>query len=147
MNQILFGLSGRASRRTYWIVNLSVTAVAAVLAYLFAGFFDPGLHGLARSETAAFATPFWLLIIAATLATTARRAHDRNLSELWVLPFVVVPGVLDILSTAFVQKDTIVEYALTFAVVMLSLWGVVELGFRRGTAGPNRYGPDPLAAG
>jgi uncharacterized membrane protein YhaH (DUF805 family) len=25
-----------------------------------------------------------------------------------------------------------------------TIWFVVELGFLRGTAGPNRYGPDPL---
>jgi uncharacterized membrane protein YhaH (DUF805 family) len=23
---------------------------------------------------------------------------------------------------------------------------IIELGFRRGTVGPNQYGPDPLAA-
>jgi uncharacterized membrane protein YhaH (DUF805 family) len=25
------------------------------------------------------------------------------------------------------------------------IWGLVELGFLRGTLGPNRFGPDPLA--
>jgi hypothetical protein len=27
----------------------------------------------------------------------------------------------------------------------LSIWGFVEIGFLRGTAEPNRYGPNPLA--
>ena len=26
----------------------------------------------------------------------------------------------------------------------ISIWATVELGFLRGTAGPNSYGPDPL---
>jgi uncharacterized membrane protein YhaH (DUF805 family) len=26
----------------------------------------------------------------------------------------------------------------------LAVWGIVELGFLRGTAGPNQFGPDPL---
>jgi uncharacterized membrane protein YhaH (DUF805 family) len=33
--------------------------------------------------------------------------------------------------------------AVPFTVVGLAL--LVELGFRRGTVGPNQYGPDPLA--
>jgi uncharacterized membrane protein YhaH (DUF805 family) len=28
---------------------------------------------------------------------------------------------------------------------IVSLALLIELGFRRGTPGPNRYGPDPLA--
>jgi uncharacterized membrane protein YhaH (DUF805 family) len=34
--------------------------------------------------------------------------------------------------------------AVPFTVLGLAL--VVELGFRRGTIGPNQYGPDPLAS-
>jgi uncharacterized membrane protein YhaH (DUF805 family) len=26
----------------------------------------------------------------------------------------------------------------------ITIWAIVELGFLRGTIGPNRYGPDPL---
>jgi uncharacterized membrane protein YhaH (DUF805 family) len=29
-------------------------------------------------------------------------------------------------------------------ILVLSLWGLIELGFLRGTVGPNQYGPDPL---
>lgn len=144
MTQLLFALAGRAPRRTYWVVNLTATAVAAFLAYVVAGFVHPGLPWLDRMETTGFGIPFWLLIIAATLGTTARRAHDRNLTDLWVLPFLVVPGVLDLLSTAVAPDGSTVEHLLAAATITLSVWGVVELGVRRGTVGPNRYGPDPL---
>jgi len=30
--------------------------------------------------------------------------------------------------------------------ICISIWAVVEIGFLRGTAGPNRFGPDPLQA-
>jgi uncharacterized membrane protein YhaH (DUF805 family) len=30
------------------------------------------------------------------------------------------------------------------AAFALSIWGLVEIGFLRGTVGPNQYGPDPL---
>jgi uncharacterized membrane protein YhaH (DUF805 family) len=32
-----------------------------------------------------------------------------------------------------------------FAASVLMLWLFVEIGFLKGTQGPNRYGPDPLA--
>jgi len=32
------------------------------------------------------------------------------------------------------------------ASLAVSIWAIVELGFLRGTPGPNQYGPDPLAA-
>jgi uncharacterized membrane protein YhaH (DUF805 family) len=35
-------------------------------------------------------------------------------------------------------------YAFIFAVGIASLMLLIELGFRRGMRGPNRYGPDPL---
>jgi uncharacterized membrane protein YhaH (DUF805 family) len=28
---------------------------------------------------------------------------------------------------------------------IVGIWFLIELGFQRGTAGDNRYGPDPLA--
>jgi uncharacterized membrane protein YhaH (DUF805 family) len=28
--------------------------------------------------------------------------------------------------------------------LIISIWALVELGFLRGTPGPNQYGPDPL---
>jgi uncharacterized membrane protein YhaH (DUF805 family) len=31
-----------------------------------------------------------------------------------------------------------------FATVALGLWLVLEIGFLRGTQGPNRFGPNPL---
>ncbi len=54
------------------------------------------------------------------LALSAKRWHDRDKSAWWLL----------------VNLVPIVGW----------LWGLVENGFRRGTAGPNRFGPDPLAA-
>jgi uncharacterized membrane protein YhaH (DUF805 family) len=32
-----------------------------------------------------------------------------------------------------------------FMTTGISLWLLIELGFLRGTVGPNQYGPDPLA--
>jgi len=51
------------------------------------------------------------------LAIQIKRWHDRNKSGWWVL-INLVP-------------------------IIGPLWALVEVGFQRGTVGPNRYGPDP----
>jgi uncharacterized membrane protein YhaH (DUF805 family) len=38
------------------------------------------------------------------------------------------------------------SFVFSLAGFAISIWACVELGCLRGTAGPNRYGPDPLAS-
>lgn len=61
-----------------------------------------------------------LLLLWPALAISAKRWHDRGKSAWWVL-VVLIP-------------------------VVGWIWALVENGCLRGTAGPNRYGPDPLQA-
>ena len=60
-----------------------------------------------------------LLLLWPAIAVSAKRWHDRNRSGWWVL-VVLIP-------------------------VIGWLWSLVDNGFLRGTAGPNRFGDDPLA--
>ena len=66
----------------------------------------------------------WLLLFVVVfwiaLAINVKRYHDRNKSGWWVL-ILLVPAIG-------------------------SLWNLIECGFLSGTAGPNNYGPDPLAS-
>ena len=59
-----------------------------------------------------------LAMIYPAIALYAKRWHDRGKSGWWSLI-----GLIPIIG---------------------SIWVVVELGFLRGTPGPNSYGPDPL---
>jgi uncharacterized membrane protein YhaH (DUF805 family) len=43
------------------------------------------------------------------------------------------------------DKWTMLDYLLGGIIFTVSMWFLIELGFFRGTPGPNRYGPDPLA--
>ena len=38
------------------------------------------------------------------------------------------------------------DYILGIATLVVSIWFLIELGFLRGTQGPNQYGPDPLGS-
>lgn len=60
-----------------------------------------------------------LLLLWPFLAVAIKRWHDRDKSGWWML-IILVP-------------------------IVGVIWVLVELGFLPGTAGPNQYGPDPLA--
>jgi uncharacterized membrane protein YhaH (DUF805 family) len=102
-------------------------------------------------------------LFVAWLAVTTKRLHDRDKSAVWILVFIVAPLVINVyvFSTMFstmatshgfdpqqmmatMNANPILIVARLVAAV-LSIWGFVELYCLRGTAGDNRYGPDPLA--
>ncbi len=41
-------------------------------------------------------------------------------------------------------NGTSIGLLITLVIGAVALWFLIELGFRRGVEGPNRYGPDPL---
>jgi uncharacterized membrane protein YhaH (DUF805 family) len=75
-----------------------------------------GIAGMAMGPREHFVN---VLLLWPAVAVSAKRWHDRDRSGWWVL-LVLVP-------------------------VVGWLWTLVVNGFLRGTAGPNRFGPDPLA--
>lgn len=62
-----------------------------------------------------------LLLTWPVIATSAKRWHDRDKSGAWVL--------------------------VTLIPVVGWIWTLIENGLLRGTAGANRFGPDPLDTG
>ena len=85
-------------------------------------------------------TPLFLWIY---LATAIKRLHDRDRSGWWIIPFFIVPGLFDQFSDLLPDSYWVLPFILPASI--LWLWGLVEMFCRRGTAGPNRFGPDPLA--
>jgi uncharacterized membrane protein YhaH (DUF805 family) len=80
-------------------------------------------------------------------ALAVKRSNDRNLSP-WVVGFFfafdVALGLLT-LSSGAMDPDNPVNQIIIISFGLFLLILIVELGFRRGTEGPNRFGPDPLA--
>jgi uncharacterized membrane protein YhaH (DUF805 family) len=72
-----------------------------------------------------------------------KRLHDRNRSGWWMVAFFVVPG----LYHQFEDRlgDTYVVAFVGLMASILGLWCFIEIACLRGTQGPNRFGPDPLA--
>ncbi len=137
-------VEGRIPRKTYWIgiVIISVVGLPAV----FLGAFLGGNTGAAIVN---------LLFLWCGFALSVKRLQDRNRHYLFVAAYF---GLLALLTS--VQAGTkggisdkmmdpsIAPRVLLVLVSVLFLGYVIflfiELGCRRGTIGPNKYGADPL---
>ncbi len=78
---------------------------------------------------------------------TTERLHDRDKSAWWLVVFYLAPGMLSQFAKAawFAgSAGAVLHYMLALAGFAITAWGFVEIGCRRGTAGSNTYGPDPL---
>ena len=49
-----------------------------------------------------------------------------------------------LITVSDLRSQTLLAQAFAISLVVLGLALIIDLGFRRGTVGPNRYGPDPL---
>ena len=109
--------------------------------------------------------PYWIAIgvvylvfIYLQLAVAVKRCHDRNKSGWWCLLFL--PSILAAIYVNYSLfrngilsvTELMGEPAFLTAYVILAIagfgafvWWLIDLGVLKGTVGPNRFGPDPLA--
>ena len=131
---LLFAFRGRINRAKYWIaaaVYIAVSIVAVIL-------------GLTVGMGTIFFVCLAILyipMIVSSIAVGLKRLHDRDKSGWWLWLFYAGPSVLSGIGKT--AGDT--PFVFSLAGFAISIWAFVELGCLRGTAGPNRYGPDPLA--
>lgn len=125
-------IRGRASRAEFWFFKLFntviiwvltlVMGIAVMIVLLRAGAFKPGAH---PNPTAILfimsAAGLWMLaMLLPSAAVAVRRLHDINRSGWWYWLYLIPLAGL----------------------VLMLVWNC-----ERGTAGPNRYGRDPLMPG
>lgn len=126
-------MSGRLNRAKYWGISLVLAAI------LIAG--TVAADALDLEPVWAALGVLTIVCLAAGLAVGVKRLHDRDKSGWWILIFYVTPLLLD--GTAEWIGGWLAG-GLRFANLAISVWALIELGIRRGTQGPNRYGDDPL---
>ena len=90
-----------------------------------------------------------IIILAASIPLVVKRLKDRNKSPhyAWLL---YGPAIISTIGekagfTGTPTEPNALGYALALLSFVIGIWFFIELGFLRGTAGPNGYGPDPLA--
>jgi uncharacterized membrane protein YhaH (DUF805 family) len=138
----LFRWRSRASRQDYWLA-LALSVACLVLLVPVA------LVASAAGFTSTVVLLSLVLVVPASLLlglTAFRRLRDRNRSTIWALLFLIAPSELIRMAPhADAFRGAIAVRALLFlAGAAIAVWSFVELGFLRGTVGPNRYGKDPL---
>ena len=122
---------GRASRSEFWWFCLFTLIMNFVVALL--GSLLPALGSIVSAVQA-----LWLLL--PTVSVSTRRLHDRNLSGWWqALPLAAT---LPAVAGAVLEANWLLMLA-GCAAGLASLWLLIFYALK-GTAGPNRYGPDPL---
>jgi uncharacterized membrane protein YhaH (DUF805 family) len=112
---------GRARRSEFWLFALFILIVEVVYFALLGavgGFSSSGPNGAAMVLMGIFSL-FFLGILIPSLAVTFRRLHDSGRSAWWIL-ISFIPGIGGLVLLVF--------YVLP------------------GTAGPNKFGPDPKTA-
>jgi uncharacterized membrane protein YhaH (DUF805 family) len=105
---------------------------------------DPETAALIATIFHVAGMPIFVVGIWFLAATTIKRLHDRNKSGWWIVAFFVAPALLGNIVDRLDDESYV---AFAFALVAFSFYtfGFIELLFLRGTSGPNRFGPDPLA--
>ncbi|HTW33325.1 MAG TPA: DUF805 domain-containing protein [Rhizomicrobium sp.] len=159
MWHFLFSLRGRVARASFCLfAAIAFGVLLALFAALYArnimtGNYEnggpvpwpstpPGIAG------AALWFGILLLLCVSGLCVTLKRLHDRDRPSWWLLVFVVLPNALS--SCGQMLRDRVpnegVEIGLGFDILALAVfaWAFVELACLKGTAGDNRFGPDPL---
>ena len=134
---LLFGTRGRIGRAGWWIASCLLIVI---------GFAVLSAIGTFNVILTIILSLLALLIAYCVLAVAVKRLHDRNKRGWWVLLFALAPIMLASIVSAFDEElDPILNYAAWAIVLVLALWALLEFGLMPGTAGLNRYGPDPFA--
>lgn len=136
-----FSVSSRMSGHEYRRLMLRLIYLSA--AVMVAGIFLASLGvRFAGYAAVAMIAAIWLVNGAAFV----RRFHDRNRTGWWLL-FAILTFFLALYFEGLDKAKGIGPTGVVLfqlAVILVNLWLIVELYVLKGTAGPNRFGSDPL---
>jgi uncharacterized membrane protein YhaH (DUF805 family) len=132
---LLTSIEGRINRQPFWIALLCLL-VPELIAHFTIG--------------NRWSSIVSLILAYPSFAVLAKRGHDRNVPT-WV-PGLFMAGsvvfdllvLLDLVGPT--ESPNTLFYVVGISVGLVGLILLIDFGFRRGTVGPNRYGPDPLEA-
>jgi uncharacterized membrane protein YhaH (DUF805 family) len=150
LGYLFTSFEGRISRKPFWIANIAMAAI--LMAVILTVFVVMETKGAPVTDLLANRAGLIGLIVLLypSAALMVKRLHDRDrpgiLAALFLGPSLLV-GITDALGVTGAETWNTLDYLLNGLTLIAALWVIYELGLRRGTPGPNRYGPDPLAEG
>jgi uncharacterized membrane protein YhaH (DUF805 family) len=133
---VFTNFNGRINREPFWIGCAILFAVELAV---------QGTADQLQNDT--LSTVLGLAFDYPEFALALKRGNDRNLSPWLVALFFagdVALGLFRLINGPIEGENVMLQLVLV-PLGLLALALIVELGFRRGTPGPNRFGPDPLS--
>ncbi|WP_404402998.1 DUF805 domain-containing protein [Pelagibacterium halotolerans] len=157
MNIKLFtSLDGRIPLTRFWIGLLTIWGLSLAFLFSIVLISFKTNTGMIDFETSRIVlTALSVVAIYPILAIFVKRLHDRNKPAIIWLPIFWGPGIVGQiaqflgfnLSAVTLSRTQMVPNlpGIIYSVIafVIGLWMIVELGFLKGTTGPNRFGPDP----
>lgn len=150
MDRLFRAIEGRISRKQYWIGSLLLFLAMMIIVLIVASFHGTEAPGHANGASRSAEMLITALILAVSVPLVVKRLQDRNKSPhyAWLLygPALISAIGDKVGFTGTASELNMLGYALALFNLIIGIWFFIELGFLRGTPGPNGYGPDPLAA-
>ena len=138
--QLFTSVEGRISRQMFWLGIVAITVVGLPAVGL-AAYLGGGTAGAIAN----------LVFLWCGFALSAKRAQDRNRNYLFVAALFGLAAFATNLAAnqakamgkmASEQQPLLAVVSILFLGYLIFLF--IDLGLRRGTVGPNKYGDDPL---
>lgn len=157
---LLFSFKGRIQRMYWWLANIVVTIVVTAAGAIIEAVARSQGMGEINVETNEFEPTGLLGLLLGIIglvnlwiiyALGAKRLHDRDRTGWWLAAPLLGLGVAIMFASMALSLpeggrepwNTLGVFAF-FGIVGTVLWLFLEIGFLRGTEGPNRFGPDPI---
>jgi uncharacterized membrane protein YhaH (DUF805 family) len=158
LSHILFSFEGRINRAKWWLAGILLAVAAIILTFLAYAVLGLSLMTAAMTTTGSLVT----IVITALIAYPAtalmlKRLNDRDRPS-WLVAVFWAPTVVMLIAQLFgltmtvediagipTPQPTALGWVINLASLAIGIWALIELGILRGTEGPNRHGPDPLA--
>lgn len=135
--QLLFSFDGRVGRKHFWIWN--------VVYYLIVSIVGTSLIQAAPDMATVGILVTFMVLLVPDLAITAKRWHDRNKSNWFLLlnvPLVIGRILMPVPGQPAVSESSFVS-AISFIALVSGVWILIECGFLKGSDRKNRFG-DPV---
>lgn len=170
--QTFTSFAGRIGRQTWWLGTIVMIIVAIILYFILSAIMGTGLSAMmdpqkmlepgfmeSYMKSAAWQQLISLVILGYPItALMSQRLNDRNRPSWFKWLFwapTVLSTLLGVAGMGYAMADagggvmmpapTTLMTVLSVLSIIVGIWALVELGFLRGTEGPNEHGPDPVA--
>lgn len=147
------GFDGRLNRQAWWLSTLALIVAGVIINLILGAIMGTGLMLTLEQMTdpAVMQKYMWQNAIVAlitaypSLALAIKRRHDRNNNGYDAAALIILGVIYSILSAlGVVAIGGVLQMIFGLVFLVLGIWVLIQLGFLKGTAGANQYGPDPL---